>query len=387
MRVLAAFDKFKDSVSAPRACDIAAAAIAGARAGWGVDSCPLADGGEGFAGILTRAADGFETRLTVTGPRGGEVQAAFGIVSVDKIPMGARERLGLESADGATVAIVEMASASGLALLSAGMRDPFRASSVGTGQLIRAAASSGVRSILLGIGGSATHDLGLGALGALGIRFATATGRILDPAIPVDWPLLEVIDGLVPLSIPQILIACDVDNPLLGPRGAARVYAPQKGLMPGDASALEDQTGRVAALLCRHFGRPDDLVMQPGVGAAGGMAFGLMAAAGAGILPGFELFASWVDLDARLEAADIVVTGEGRFDETSLSGKGPGTVVRRALALGKAVHVFAGQIELPQEIPGLITHEITPTGMALSEALDRTPQLLAAAVSWEFARG
>ena len=379
MRVLAAFDKFKGSVSAPAACDIAAGANTGARAGGVVDSCPLADGGEGFAGILTRSAGGSVSQLAVTGPRGKQVDAAYGIVPIERIPRSARSRLGLASSLSGSLAIIEMASASGLALLEIAKRDPFRASSIGTGQLIRSAASAGVRAILLGVGGSATHDLGLGALGALGIRFVTATGRMLEPAIPADWPLIELIDGLVPESIPQILIACDVDNPLLGPRGATRVYGPQKGLKPENASFLEDQTARVASLLCRHFRQPDDLAMQPGAGAAGGIAFGLMVASGAKLLPGFELFASWVDLDARLKEADIVVTGEGRFDETSLTGKGPGAVVRRALALGKKVHVFAGQVALPEKIPGLITHAITPPGMPLDEALSNAPDLLVSA--------
>ena len=136
----------------------------------------------------------------------------------------------------------------------------------------------------------------------------------------------------------------------------------------------------MAALVCRHFGKPESLAAEPGAGAAGGIAFGLMAAAGARLLPGFELVALWLDLDVRLAAADLVITGEGRFDESSLSGKGPGAVVRRALALGKPVHVFAGQIALDRQIPGLSTHAVTPNGMPLAEALARTPSLLEAAV-------
>jgi len=387
MRVLAAFDKFKGSVTAPRACALAAGALAGARPGWVVDSCPLTDGGEGFTGILTQAAGGSQAGLAVTGPRGGEVVAGLGIVSVERIPTAALARLGLAAGSGGTIGIVEMASASGLSLLEATLRDPLRASSVGTGQLMRAAASAGVRAILLGVGGSATHDLGLGALEALGIRFADESGAGMDPLVPADWPRLAGIGGGIPEGFPPILIACDVDNPLVGPAGAAMTYGPQKGLRPGDAAAVEAQTQRVAGLLCRHFGRPEELMAMPGAGAAGGIAFGLMAAAGARLLPGFDLVASWLDLDARLEAADLVLTGEGRFDETSMSGKGPGQVVRRALALGKRVEVFAGEVSLAKAVPGLGAHAITPSGMPLAEAMQRAPELLEASVRREIAGG
>ncbi len=381
MLVLAAFDKFKDSISASEACAIAAGAVAAARDGWEVDACPLADGGEGFAGILTRASSGFEHRCTVTGPRGGDVTAAFGIVRMDRIPAGARALLGVTAAgpDG-TIAVVEMAAASGLALLDPRKRDLLQSSSIGTGQLIRAAAGSGVCAALLGVGGSATHDLGLGALGALGIEFATASGGRIDSPVPADWPRIHAIGGRIMDPTPQILIACDVENPLLGPGGALAVYGPQKGLRPADAPALEAESARMASLLCRRFGRPESLAAERGAGAAGGIAFGFMAAVGARLLPGFELVASWLDLDARLAAADIILTGEGRFDDSSLSGKGPGAVVRRALALGKPIHVFAGQVSLSRQIHGLFSHSITPAGMPLSEALPKAAALLAGAV-------
>ncbi len=378
MRVLAAFDKFKDSISAQRACEIAAASVA---RGWQVDACPLADGGEGFAEILTRSAQGTEMRVKVTGARGAKIDALFGVVPLAKIPIAARTLLGpVGGSLGGTVAVLEMAASSGLAQLAPWMRDPLRATSAGTGQLIRAAAKSGVRSILLGVGGSATHDLGLGALGALGVDFLDASGARLDPIVPADWPRVERLEGGIPEFIPPIQIACDVENPLLGPTGALAVYGAQKGLKAADAAALEAQSARMAALVCRHFSRPESLANERGAGAAGGIAFGLMAAAGARLLPGFDLVAAWLDLEARLAAADVVFTGEGRFDDSSLSGKGPGTLVRRALALGKPVHVFAGQIVLGRPIPGLFTHAITPASMALSEALTKTPALLADAV-------
>jgi glycerate kinase len=378
MRVLVAFDKFRDSISAAEACEIAAGAIAEARAGFEVDVAPLSDGGEGFAEILTRASGGSETRHLVTGPRGGEVRAPLGMVSMDRIPKAARDRLGV--AAGGRVAIAEMAAASGLALLAPSMRDPLRATSEGTGQLILAAAAAGARAVLLGVGGSATSDLGLGALGALGIGLLTASGGRIEAPVPADWPRVRSIAGRVPASVPPIVIACDVDNPLLGPRGAVAVYGPQKGLRPGDAAALEAESSRMAALVCSHFGRPASLAEVRGAGAAGGITFGLMAAAGASLTPGFDLVASWIDLDRRIMAADAVITGEGRFDDSSLSGKGPGTVVARALALGKSVHVFAGMVALSREIPGLFAHAITPQGMPLESALAEAPSLLLGSV-------
>jgi glycerate 2-kinase len=388
MRVLVAFDKFKDSISAQQACDLAAAAILSARGGWELDPCPLTDGGEGFAEILTRSAEGASRRLDVTGPRGGRVAASFGVVPVERIPERARAMLGAAAArPGGAVAVVEMASASGLALLAQGERDLTRASSVGTGELIRAAAAAGARAVLLGVGGSASHDLGLGALSAMGIRFEGAAGEALGAVVPADWGLLRGISGRIPEGFPPILIACDVDNPLLGRRGALAVYGPQKGLKAADAAGFEAQTRKVASMVCRHFGRPEELSERPGAGAAGGIAFGLLAAADATLLPGFDLVSAWIDLEDRLSAADLVVTGEGRFDESSLSGKGPGTVARRALAQGKIVHVFAGEVALARRIPGLFTHAITPQGMALADALERAPRLLTEAVELALSEG
>jgi glycerate kinase len=388
MRVLVAFDKFKDSITAARACVVAAEAITSARGGWVLDECPLSDGGEGFAEILTHSAQGTLRRVEATGPRGAQVSASFGIVSVDMIPDAARAMLGpVVARPEGSVAVVEMASASGLALLAPEMRDVMRASSVGTGQMLLAAAAAGPRAILLGIGGSATHDIGLGALAALGIRYTGAAGEALDPMVPADWPFLREISGRLPAPFPPILIACDVANPLLGRQGALAVYGPQKGLRPADAAILEAETARVAALVCRYFKQPDELVELSGAGAAGGIAFGLMAAANAKLLPGFELVTSWLDIEDRLSAADMVITGEGRFDESSLSGKGPGSIVRRALAQGKLVHVFAGEIALPRKIPGLLAHGISPPGMPLLEALKDTPSLLSEAIRKALSEG
>ena len=162
-----------------------------------------------------------------------------------------------------------------------------------------------------------------------------------------------------------------------GPRGAAAVYGPQKGLVAADLGRLEAATAKVAAQLCEHFGRPRGLAEMPGTGAAGGISFGLMAAARARFLPGFALVSAWLNLDPRLRAADLVVTGEGRFDGSSWEGKGPGAVVARAVALAKPVHVFAGQIDGAGSTAagrGVSLHAITALGTPLPQALREAAQ-------------
>jgi glycerate kinase len=392
MRVLLAFDKFKDSLTARQACDLAAGVLRDSHRDWSLDICPLADGGEGFAEILTVAAGGKMTRLIVSGPRGNPIEAAFGLVSIDCIPPAARALLALEtlplvpppsslagSAGAAAVAVIEMAAASGLALLPPELRDPWQTSTHGTGQLIRAAAEAGAAGVLLGVGGSATNDLGLGALDALGLEFRTGTDEKKSPPLPADWSGVARIAGEVPGSIPPIRIACDVTNPLLGPNGAAAVYGPQKGLRPGDRRRLEHESARLALMLCSYCRQPDSLMDAPGAGAAGGLPFGLMTAARARLLPGFDLVAAWLDLESRIAAADLVITGEGRFDESSLSGKGPGAVAARARALGKRVHVFAGEVTAAA-CNGLVLHAITPAGTPLPQALREAAGNLAAAI-------
>ena len=389
MRVFLAFDKFKDSLTAPAACDVTARALREAHPDWTIDSCPLADGGEGFGEILTTSAGGELRNFSITGPRGNQTSASIGLVPLEKIPPAARALLGIPDSQLSTlssqptVAIVEMAAASGLALLAPELRDPWQTSTVGTGQLIRAAADLGAAAILLGVGGSATSDLGLGALSALGLDLIDHAGEKISPPIPASWPHVARLAGAVPSSLPPIRIACDVTNPLLGPRGAAAIYGPQKGLRPADLQRLDHESARLGLMLCTHCRQPDSLMDTPGAGAAGGISFGLMTAARAKLLPGFDLVAAWLDLDARLAAADLVITGEGRFDESSLSGKGPGAVAARALALGKPVHVFAGAVTATSR-DGLALHAITPTGTPLDAALRAAANNLAAAVRHTF---
>ncbi len=384
-RVLLAFDKFKDALTAQEAGEVVAGVLREVRPDWSMDIAPITDGGEGFASILTQAAGGRWVEKAVSGPREAPSNAGFGLVPVEAMPAWACAQLGLAAGflPGAEVAVIEMATASGLALLPADQRDPWRTTTRGTGELMHAAADAGAAAILLGVGGSATNDLGLGALAALGLRFFDAEGAAVNP-VPLCWPRIARIAGGIRKDFPPVRIACDVTNPLLGPRGAAAVYGPQKGLRPGDHARLENESARMADLLSQHCGRSSALRDVPGAGAAGGIAFGLMVGADAKLLPGFDLVSAWLDLEAKLRAADIVITGEGRFDESSLEGKGPGAIAARALALGKPVHVFAGQVTAAAR-PGLALHAITPAGIPLAEALLEAPRNLVASARTVFA--
>jgi glycerate kinase len=375
VHILAALDTFKDSMTAEAAC--AAVCEGAAEASSGSAACavaPLSDGGEGFARILAGAAGGELRRVRARGPRGEAVEAPVGRVEAAALPPAARERLGLAAG---SLAILEMASVAGLEQVPASKRHPAHCSTHGVGELILEAAGAGA--ILLGIGGSATSDLGLGALEVLGLRFLDASGEPVAPLRPADWPRVATVEGRPRTDLPPILVACDVDNPLLGGRGAAAVYGPQKGLGPAEVEDYDRQAGRLAALLCQALGRPAELADAPGAGAAGGMGFGLMAACGARLVPGFPLVMDWLQLPAKIDAADVVVTGEGRFDASSLSGKGPCAVMEAASARGKRVLLLAGSVdpeaaeEARRRFPGARVECINPPDLPLERALREGP--------------
>jgi glycerate kinase len=239
-----------------------------------------------------------------------------------------------------------MAAASGLTLVPPAGRRPLRASSFGTGELIRAALDRGVRQILLGIGGSASTDAGAGMAQALGIRLLDARGRTLSPGIGGgDLHRVARIDraGLDPrLASLELLVACDVNNPLVGPRGAAAVYGPQKGATPAHVKLLDHNLrhfGRLAGAFC---GQP--LLRRPGAGAAGGLGAGLLAFAGARLVPGGPTVLAWAGLEHALSEADLVVTGEGRLDGQTRFGKTPASVAALAARYGVPVIGLAGSL-------------------------------------------
>lgn len=382
MRVLIAFDKFKGALSAPEACQHVARVLRRARPSWQLDVAPLADGGDGFCRILTEAAGGIlqperASAALFSGAAPGAAatqETAIGWVQLARLPASARARLALgPSAE--RLAIVEMASVNGLAQVPPAQRNVWRSSSRGTGELLAAAARQGADAVLLGVGGSATSDLGLGALAALGLRCETPVGELLDPPLPERWAQLARFGGAL-CALPALRIACDVRNPLLGPQGAAAVYGPQKGLLPAELARHEREAERLARLLCAHAGADPACLEEPGAGAAGGIAFGLSVAAGARLVAGFQLVAEWLDLERRRRSADWVLTGEGRFDATSLAGKGPGALLQADDLQGTCPRcaVFAGAVQLSAaeraSLPaGVELHATSPAELPLELAL------------------
>lgn len=388
MRALVAFDKFKDALSAAEACRIAAEAIAEQDPGADVVQAPLTDGGEGFAEILTGVAGGTLEAVEVLGPRFAPAVAQLGWVELASLPEAARALLALPATG--RLAIVEMAQASGLEMLPPDARDPWQTSTFGTGQLIAHAVEAGAAAILLGIGGSATNDVGLGALEALGLIAYDHTLQAVSHLTPAKWSAVASLGGLVNARdrFPPVRIACDVTNPLLGDRGATAVYGPQKGLLPDDFLRLERAVRKQAVRLLGLFGHPparfEERLTEPGAGAAGGIGFGLRTSLpDARFVPGFPLVEAWLDLGAKVAAADLVLTGEGRFDRSSLEGKGPATVMRRAVAAGRRVRILAGSVEdaaraaLPESATALA---LSPPEMPLATALAETPSRLRGAV-------
>lgn len=338
--------------------------------------CPLADGGEGFGTILTQAAGGTWHPLEVTGPRENRCRSGFGLVNYPSLPAAARARLNLGDIN--TLALVEMASASGLESLKPDERDPWQTDTRGTGEAIRAAIDAGAEAVLLGVGGSATNDVGIGALAQLGWTPVDAQGEPLTRFCPAAWTELAGLhhDGS---ALPPVRIACDVSNPLLGSRGATAVFGPQKGLASADLESLEAAVARVAHKLGLAADNPG-LESTAGAGAAGGIAFGFLTAAHAQLVPGFDLVEEWLGIAPKLDVADLVITGEGCFDESSLEGKGPGSLTHRATQTGKSVWVFAGAVKLPEPPPGCSIHAITPEDMPLADALRQAPDNLATAL-------
>jgi len=384
MKVLIAFDKFKDSLSAEQAGEITSKVIQLSHPDWEVSLAPLSDGGDGFCRILTGARGGVVHTMEVTGPRLEKTQAAYGIVDLARLEPGLRAWMEVP-AEG-QIAIIEMAQASGLHLLAPTERDLWLTSSYGTGELIDHARREKCRAILLGIGGSATSDLGLGALEALGLDAVAENGQALRQLTPSRWDQVTSFSGRLPNDVPPLRIACDVQNPLLGDNGAAAVYGPQKGLRGEDLARLDGLTGRLADQLCEFTGAPRNRQLEAGSGAAGGIAFGFRASLPAKLVSGFELVVQWLQLEEKVASADLIISGEGRFDQSSLQGKGPGTLIEMARSQGTPIWIFAGQVEesvaqvLPSYFPSDDLMAVAPREYPIERALREGGELLSAAV-------
>lgn len=353
MRLLIAADKFKGSLTAPEACDAIALGILDVRPDATIDLCPMSDGGEGFVDAMTRSRGGTTITRRVTGPLPEQhVEATFAIV------------------DGHT-AVIEMSAASGLALLAPADRNPLYTTSFGTGELIHHAADLGCRTILLGIGGSATCDAGIGCLQACGCHIVLAShqyasiteppcGRDLDDITFIKSHRGSIVDGVT------IHIACDVTNPLFGPTGTARVFAPQKGASPDDVETLD----RMLISLSHRLGW-DEIAMRPGSGAAGGIGCGLAAMFGATLRSGVDLVIDATNLRERISQADLVITGEGRLDATSLGGKVVGGVARLCRELGKPCAAIVGDVDRSVDLSSLaFSHvDVLTSGSSVTDAI------------------
>ncbi len=302
MKLLFAPDSFKGSIPSARAIELLTAAARKIFPDCQIVSLPMADGGEGTVDALAGALHGHYESCTVTGPLGDPVQAQYAMAP-------------------GNIAIIEMASASGLPLVPPERRNPLMTTTYGTGQLIQDALQKGARKILLSIGGSATNDGGMGVFAALGARFLDTDGNLLEP-IGENLKHVSDIDlsGLMPeIKEADITILCDVNNPLTGPNGSAYVYGPQKGASPEIAEELDTGMKHYAKILKNMTGT--DYSCMAGAGAAGGFPVPFLAFTRAKIAPGIETVFSILNFEEALDGVDLVVTGEGRVDEQSAYGK------------------------------------------------------------------
>lgn len=302
MHILIASDSFKGCLSSLEVAQCIQTGIARILPDAQITTLPVADGGEGTMDAVVAALGGRYRSLQVMGPMGQPVDAKYGLLP-----------------DGS--AVIEMAQASGLPLVPLDQRNPYVATTYGTGQLIADAMEQGCRRILIGIGGSATNDGGSGMASALGVRFLDTKGEPLSPG-GAALKYLETIDitNLDPrLSETEILVASDVTNPLCGPSGASVVYGPQKGCDAAMVETLDHALAHYGIKVEETFGR--DFSKLPGAGAAGGLGAGLMAFCHGELHPGVDIVFSLLHMEKRVQQADLIITGEGRIDATSVNGK------------------------------------------------------------------
>jgi glycerate kinase len=360
VKILIATDSFKGCCSTLEAANEFKKGVLRVFPGAFVTIIPVADGGEGTVDAVIGALGGSIFYAEVTGPLGESVTAAFGLISKSK-------------------AVIEMAAASGLTLVKE--KDPLRATTYGTGQLIAAALGLGCADIFIGIGGSATNDGGAGMAQALGARFLDQEGN----PVPLGGGSLHLIDKIDisgmdnRLKSVNITVMSDVTNPLCGEKGASEVFGPQKGATPGQVKLLDSGLYQLAGKTSELIGADYSDVL--GAGAAGGLGFGLMAFAGASMRPGIETVLDIAGFDRLASEADLIITGEGSLDGQSVYGKAPVGIARRAKKYGKPVVAIAGGIGEGAErvyghgIDALISSTCRP--MSVEEAVSRWDELLA----------
>lgn len=366
MRIVIAPNAFKECLSAPK---VAAAMADGVRRAWPeveILQVPLADGGDGTVEALVSARQGRMVEMTANDPLMRPVKVRYGLFDRD------------------TTAVIEMAAASGLWRLQDKEKNPLKTATYGTGEMIRDALNRGVRSIIVGIGGSATTDAGIGMAAALGYRFydeyeneLAPVGESMNRVARIDTS-----DVHEDLKKSKFFVASDVTNPLLGPQGAAPIYGPQKGATPEMVRKLEEGLAVMATRWQTDLGvTVGDL---PGGGAAGGLGAGMVAFCKGEIRSGFDLIADYAHLDNALEGSSLVLTGEGKIDASTQFGKVPAGVLRRARQRGIPVIGLAGALsgecaKLTEQ--GMIAlFSITPGPVALGEAIQNAESYLARTV-------
>ena len=324
MKILIAPDSFKESLSAMQVATEIASGFREIFPHAEIIMVPVADGGEGTVQAMIEASSGRRVDLTVSGPLGEPVQAFYGLTGGDQI------------------AVIEMAAASGLELVPIERRNPMLTTSAGTGELIRAALDAGARRFILGVGGSATNDGGAGMLQVLGVRLLDAAGAELDYG-GGELAHLDRIDMThMDARIKDCMfdVACDVNNPLVGPEGASAIFGPQKGATPAMVAELDAILQHFADIIARDLGF--QVAHLPGAGAGGGISAAMMAFLGGRLRPGSEIVTDAIGLDALVRDADLVITGEGRIDSQTIQGKTPIGVARVAQRHGVPVIGIAG---------------------------------------------
>lgn len=359
VHIVIAPDKFKGSLTGRQAAEAIRNGFARVFPAATFGLHPLADGGEGILDAFQQAVSGTLREATALDANGREITAQWLLAEIN----------------GCKTAVIESSQAIGLWRIAPDERDLSRASSFGVGQLILAAAREGVDEIIIGLGGSATNDAGLGLAAALGHRFLDIKGDIVDP-VPANIPAIASIDSSGALPLPETTVACDVENPLLGPRGATRVYGFQKGLKPDEMESAEAAHAHLAALARTHFKTSFD--ETPGAGAAGGLGFGLMTFCGATLASGFDCIAHALHAGEKISAADLVITAEGSLDHQTLEGKTPHGVSKLARKHNIPVYALAGRLAdedlLHQHFDGIAS--IVNSPMTLEEAIANAPLLL-----------
>lgn len=353
-KVVLAFDSFKSSLTAPEACQQAALGLRRVPGIGEIVECPLSDGGEGFAAAMLRAGNGYEKGLMVTGPDFQPTSASLIFL------------------DGGETAVIESAQACGLGLPLLGTRNPADLTSLGVGEMLQASISSGARRLIIGLGGTATNDAGIGMLQALGWRFLAADGAQLPPVGKSLSAITTILPGIpLPAGV-EIIAACDVRNPLYGPQGAAEVYGPQKGALPDEVALLDGGLQHFAQLADNICG--DNYSACAGAGAAGGLGYALLAFLNARFQPGAELAIELSKLKEHLRGAAFCITGEGCTDGQTAQGKLPAAVLQCCTQMNIPAIVLAGALQSGWQ-------KLYPLGATAILSICQRPQTLAEAIT------